>query len=34
MRGEPTHNLEAFRGWLERDESAAGEDEHEGDQGR
>ncbi|MDP3891687.1 YbjN domain-containing protein [Nocardioides sp.] len=20
LRGEPTHNLEAFRGWLERDE--------------
>ena len=32
-RGEPTHNLEAFRGWLEReDASAAGEDQHEGDQ--
>lgn len=35
QRGEPTHNLEAFRGWLEGDEaSAAGQDEHEGDQGR
>ena len=34
-RGEPTHNLEAFRGWLESgDDSAAGEDEHEGDRGR
>jgi hypothetical protein len=35
LRGEPTHNLEAFRGWLEsEDGSAAGEDEPEGDQGR
>ena len=34
-RGEPTYNLEAFRGWLEKDaDSAAGEDEHEGDGGR
>ena len=35
-RGEPTHNLEAFRGWLEERgaDSAAGEDEHEGDGGR
>ena len=37
-RGEPTHNLEAFRGWLEDEDSArdsaAGEDEHEGDGGR
>ena len=33
LRGEPTHNLEAFRGWLEAgDESAAGQDEREGDQ--
>jgi hypothetical protein len=23
-RGEPTHNLEAFRGWLERDQAASG----------
>ena len=23
MRGEPTHNLEAFRGWLEAEESPA-----------
>ena len=23
-RGEPTHNLEAFRGWLERDEDPSG----------
>jgi hypothetical protein len=35
-RGEPTHNLEAFRGWLEREESssAAGDDQHERDDGR
>jgi hypothetical protein len=35
-RGEPTHNLEAFRGWLEAGESssAAGEDQDEGDGGR
>jgi hypothetical protein len=35
-RGEPTHNLEAFRGWLEGEEtsSAAGEDQDEGDDGR
>ena len=24
LRGEPTHNLEAFRGWLERGEDPAG----------
>jgi hypothetical protein len=30
LRGEPTDNLEAFRGWLES-ESAAGEDEGEGE---
>jgi hypothetical protein len=31
-RGEPTHNLEAFRGWLEREDgSAGGEDQREGD---
>jgi hypothetical protein len=24
-RGEPTHNLEAFRGWLEAEETSAGE---------
>jgi hypothetical protein len=29
-RGEPTHNLEAFRGWLESGE----QDEHEPDGGR
>jgi hypothetical protein len=38
-RGEPTHNLEAFRGWLEDGDqaggdSAGGEDEGEGDGGR
>ncbi|GAB3249043.1 YbjN domain-containing protein [Nocardioides dilutus] len=36
-RGEPTHNLEAFRGWLEAEEeseSAAGEDQDERDDGR
>lgn len=33
-RGEPTHNLEAFRGWLEAEESAAREDQDEGDDGR
>jgi hypothetical protein len=37
-RGEPTHNLEAFRGWLEAEESAAGsaagKHEPEGDQSR
>jgi hypothetical protein len=35
-RGEPTHNLEAFRGWLEVEEtsSAAGEDQDERDDGR
>ena len=36
-RGEPTHNLEAFRGWLEAEDraaSAADEDEREGDGGR
>jgi hypothetical protein len=35
-RGEPTHNLEAFRGWLEREESssAGGEDQDEGDDRR
>jgi hypothetical protein len=35
-RGEPTHNLEAFRGWLEAEEatSAVGEDQDEGDDGR
>ena len=28
LRGEPTHNLEAFRGWLEAgDESAAGDED-------
>jgi hypothetical protein len=36
LRGEPTHNLEAFRGWLEAEDeaaaSAAGEDQPEGDQ--
>jgi hypothetical protein len=33
LRGEPTHNLEAFRGWLEaEEESAGGEDQPEGDQ--
>ncbi len=25
LRGEPTHNLEAFRGWLESEDSVAGE---------
>ncbi|GAA5144201.1 YbjN domain-containing protein [Nocardioides marinquilinus] len=25
LRGEPTHNLEAFRGWLERGDADAGE---------
>ncbi len=25
LRGEPTHNLEAFRGWLEAEDSVAGE---------
>ena len=25
LRGEPTHNLEAFRGWLEAEDSAADE---------
>jgi hypothetical protein len=25
QRGEPTHNLEAFRGWLEAEERSAGE---------
>jgi hypothetical protein len=25
LRGEPTHNLDAFRGWLEAEDSAAGE---------
>jgi hypothetical protein len=35
LRGEPTANLEAFRGWLEAgDASAGGQDEDEGDQGR
>ena len=36
LRGEPTHNLEAFRGWLEAGEdSAAGDqDSHEGQQRR
>ncbi len=35
LRGESTANLEAFRGWLEADEtSAGGQDEDEGDQGR
>jgi hypothetical protein len=42
LRGESTKNLEAFRGWLEADEaagrsaddSAADQDEHEGDEGR
>lgn len=35
-RGEPTHNLEAFRGWLEAgsDESAAEQDEGQADGGR
>jgi len=34
-RGEPAHNLEAFRGWLEGESSsAAGEDQDEGDDGR
>ena len=46
LRGESTRNLEAFRGWLEADQaagrsgeesagdSAADQDEHEGDEGR
>ena len=35
LRGEPTHNLEAFRGWLEPgQESAGGEDGSEGEGGR
>lgn len=25
LRGEPTHNLEAFRGWLEADQGARGD---------
>jgi hypothetical protein len=25
LRGEPTHNLDAFRGWLEAEDSVAGE---------
>ncbi|CAN5405717.1 YbjN domain-containing protein [soil metagenome] len=25
LRGEPTHNLEAFRGWLEAEDSVTGE---------
>jgi hypothetical protein len=37
-RGEPTHNLEAFRGWLEAgtdpDGSAAEQDQHDADGGR
>ncbi len=35
LRGEPTHNLEAFRGWLEADDAAsdsAAGDQH-GDEG-
>ena len=32
LRGEPTHNLEAFRGWLEAEDSAAAEHEPEGDE--
>jgi hypothetical protein len=30
-RGEPTHNLEAFRGWLESEESAGEQDRAEGE---
>jgi hypothetical protein len=30
-RGEPTHNLEAFRGWLESGESAGEQDRAEGE---
>ncbi len=29
LRGEPTHNLDAFRGWLEAEDSARGEDSAE-----
>jgi hypothetical protein len=29
LRGEPTHNLEAFRGWLEAEDSARDEDSAE-----
>ena len=38
LRGEPTGNLEAFRGWLESsgddsgDDSAGDQDQHEGDE--
>ena len=31
QRGEPTHNLEAFRGWLEADRSAGEQDRAEGE---
>lgn len=31
-RGEPTHNLEAFRGWLEAEEQSGREDRDDGDQ--
>ena len=30
-RGEPTHNLEAFRGWLEAEESAGEQDGAQGE---
>ncbi len=30
LRGEPTHNLEAFRGWLEAEDAAADEDAESG----
>jgi hypothetical protein len=32
LRGEPTDNLEAFRGWLEAEDASAEQDEHEPDQ--
>ena len=32
LRGEPTHNLEAFRGWLETGEASAAGDQ-DGDEG-
>ncbi len=31
LRGEPTHNLEAFRGWLETGDSPGGEDRDQGE---
>ncbi|MBJ7357670.1 YbjN domain-containing protein [Nocardioides sp.] len=37
LRGEPTHNLEAFRGWLEAEDRAASsgeQDQDDGDGGR